>query len=91
MQSVGVSAVLEPPIGEGSDSRETPRSRISGEEGRCSGGGGGEGGSAQQFCSSRTAPAPAQCPLTTNASKVLLNALAINNNLWYDPFQYVYD
>ena len=60
---------------------ETPRSRISGEEGRCSGGGGGEGGSAQQFCSSRTAPAPAQCPLTTNASKGWLKALAINNNL----------
>ena len=79
MQSVGVSAALEPPIGEGSDSRETPRSRISGEEGRCSGGGGGEGGSAQQFCSSRTAPA--QCHLTTNASKGWLKALAINNNL----------
>ena len=64
---------------------ETPRSRISGEEGRCSGGGGGEGGSAQQFCSSRTAPASTQCHSTTNAGKGLLNALPINNKLWYDP------
>ena len=37
MKSVGVSAVTDPPVG--SDSRETPRSRISGEERRCCGGG----------------------------------------------------
>ena len=35
--------------GRGSDSRETPRSRISGEEDRCSGGGGGEGGVLNNF------------------------------------------
>ena len=49
MHSVGVSAVIEPPIRGGSDSRETPRSRISGEEDRCSGGGGGEGGVLNNF------------------------------------------